>query len=81
MIGYSMNTLPVKGQTVELQCWLDNIFSCRAILRNADCWYSTQGKPFSQMALWSMNQLQDVKPMVHSWKSSCCPTYKVVMVN
>jgi hypothetical protein len=59
---------------------LDNIVSCRAILRNFDCWYSTQGKPFSQIALWSMNQLQDVKPMVHSWKSSCCPTYKVVMV-
>jgi len=28
----------------------------------------------------SMNQLQDVKPMVHLWKSSCCPTYKAVMV-
>jgi len=27
-----------------------------------------------------MNQLWDVKQMVHLWKSSCCPTHKVVMV-
>jgi hypothetical protein len=80
MFFVGKNTLLVIGQTVELWRWFWTISSFVGLFSEMPIANTVPRASHFYSGVWSMNQLQDVKQMVHSWKSSCCPTYKVVMV-
>jgi hypothetical protein len=65
-----------KANSGTAMLTLDNIFSCRVILRIADTVPTASHFHRWPSEVW----ITGCETMVHLWKSSCCPTYKVVTV-